>query len=331
MRGLRIGVVKPFSPFSRRIRKLIEDRGFPVIELKLFENREKGGSTLTEFQEEIVVTQALDAESLPHLDLMFLSGDEREELSEYALAAADEGVVTVVYGVSDIEAPIILPGINSDTLSEDTRLLRAARAPSILLGSVLAALTRSLEIREARATVVLPASDKGDEGIAELHKQVANILNFQSPPTDVFTEQLAFNVINNDGEGSSEIPGEIIARESSEIAGLEGSLSVMSVHASIFHGYALTLWIRSRDDATTDQISKAIRASSVLRLSRSGTKSPSPVSVSESDKIHVGGIRRDESTAGGFWLWVVSDEMAIDPAAKVIPSVEKLLGINPKH
>ena len=331
MRGLRIGVVTPFSPFSRRIRKLIEDRGFPVIELKLFEPSEQGGTTLTEFQEEIVVTQALDADIFPHLDLMFFGGNEQETFSDHALAAAEEGVLTVVYGFSDIEAPIILPGVNSEGLSKDTRLLRAARAPSILLGSVLAALTRSLEVREARSTVLLPASDKGDEGIKELHQQVASILNFQSPPADVFAEQLAFNLLNNDGDDSRGIPGEIIARESSEIAGMKGGVSVMSVQAPIFHGYALTLWVRLADDATTDQISKAIRASSVLRLSRSGTKAASPVSVSESDKIHVGAIRRDGSTAGGFWLWVVADEVAVDPAAKVVPLVEKLLGIDQKH
>ena len=237
----------------------------------------------------------------------------------------------MVFGASDIEAPIILSGVNSETLSKDTRLLRAARAPSILLGSVLAALARSIEVREARATIVLPASDKGEEGIKELHQQVTSILNFQSPPTDIFAEQLAFNLLNNDGDDSSELPSEIIARESSEIAGIKGGVSVMSVLAPIFHGYGLTLWVRSADDATTDQISKAIRASSALRLARSGTKAPSPVSVAESDKIHVGGIRRDESTPGGFWLWVVADEMAIDPAAKVVAVVETLLGINPKH
>lgn len=334
MRGLRIGVVTPFSAFSRRIRKLIEDRGFPIIELKLFEPGKEEGSTITEFREEVVVTQALDVNIFPHLDLVFFDGEGIEGASEYAIAAARDGVVTVVHGSSDIEGPILLQGINDDKLSKDTRLIRAARAPSILMGSVLAPLARSFEVREVRSTILLPASDKGDEGIEELHQQVVRILNFQSPPTEVFEEQLAFNLLVNAQQESTGHPNKSIESESAEIAGIESSVSVMSVQAPIFHGYALSLWVRLEDDVTTDGLLKALRASNALQLSAAGgrnTKVPSPVSVSESNQIHVGWVRRDESTAGGFWLWVVADGMAIDPAAKVIPLIEKLLGINVKH
>jgi aspartate-semialdehyde dehydrogenase len=334
MRGLRIGVVSPFSTFSRRVRTLIEDRGFPVIELKLFEPGKDEGSTLAEFREEVVVTQALDADIFPHLDLVFFGGEGSEGASEHAATAAEDGVVTVVYGNTDVSAPILLHGVNDKLLSKETRLIRAARAPSILLGTVLAALTRSLEVREARATVLLPASDKGDEGIEELHQQVVKMLNFQSPPTDVFAEQLAFNLLVGTHDETMSDPNETIEKESSEIAGMDGGVSVMSVQAPVFHGYALALWVCLADDVTTDIISKAIRASNALQLTPSGGKSskvPSPVGVSESDKVHVGWIRRDQSKPGGFWLWVVADGMAVDPAMKVIPLVEKLLGINVKH
>lgn len=334
MRGLRIGVVSPFSTFSRRIRTLIEDRGFPIIELKLFESGKDEGSTLTEFREEVVITQALDTDIFPHLDLIFFGGEGSEGASKHAATAAEDGVVTVVYGNHDVSAPILLHGVNDQKLSKETRLIRAARAPSILLGTVLAALNRSLDVREARATVLLPASDKGDEGIEELHQQVVKILNFQSPPTDIFTEQLAFNLLVGTEDESTSVQNEIIEKESSEIAGMDGGVSVMSVQAPIFHGYALSLWLRLADDVTIDGIKRAIRASNGIQLAPSAQKSskvPSPVGVSESDKVHVGWIRQDESTPGGFWFWVVADGMAVDPAMKVIPLVEKLLGINVKH
>jgi aspartate-semialdehyde dehydrogenase len=302
--------------------------------LKLFGLGDEEGSALTEFREEVVVIQALDKSIFPHLDLIFFDGEGSEGISDHALAASQEGVVTVVYGDPDVGAPVILRGINDKKLSKDTRLIGAARAPSILLGTVLAALTRSLEVREVRSTILLPASERGDEGIEELHQQVVKILSFQSAPTNVFPEQLAFNLFVETREESTRIPAAIIERESSEIAGIDGGVSVMSVQAPVFHGYALSLWVRLADDVTTDMISKAIRDSDALQLSPVGQRSakvPSPVGVAESDKIHVGWIRRDESTAGGFWLWVVADGIAIDSAAKVIPLVEKLLGINVKH
>ena len=80
MRGYRIGVVRPMSSFGARVRKLLQERGFPTIELKLFEIGTEKGSSLTEFKGEIVLTQPLDPDLFPHLDLLFFGGNEALQL-----------------------------------------------------------------------------------------------------------------------------------------------------------------------------------------------------------------------------------------------------------
>ena len=64
------------------VRELIEGRGFPMIELKLFELRTGGGSTLAQFKDDIVITQALDTDLFKHLDLIFFGGDEKENIAD---------------------------------------------------------------------------------------------------------------------------------------------------------------------------------------------------------------------------------------------------------
>ena len=66
MKGYRVAVVGPLSPFGQRVRALLDQSDqqvLPVIELKLFDGQPNAGSVLTQFEDEVLVTQALDSES----------------------------------------------------------------------------------------------------------------------------------------------------------------------------------------------------------------------------------------------------------------------------
>jgi aspartate-semialdehyde dehydrogenase len=328
MRGYRVGVVNPFSTFGKRVRDLIEERGFPTIELKLFELRRGGGSTFTQFKDEVVITQPLDADLFSHLDVIFFGGDEDADLGVEAKAAGNEGILTVINKAPDVQGRIVAPGLNDKPTPKPGDIIIAARSPSVLLGTVLAALLRSMNIRQARATILLPASDRGEEAVDELHDQIVKILNFQTPPTEIFTDQLAFNLLLPPSDGQKQPLDERVAQEAAELSGLESSLSVMLVQAPIFHSYALCLWVDLAETAEPEAIVKTLGAS--RRIKAPGKRSPgtpTPVSVAESDKIHFGGVRRDGTTPGGFWIWAVADSIALDPASHAIQMTERVFGI----
>jgi aspartate-semialdehyde dehydrogenase len=106
----------------------------------------------------------------------------------------------------------------------------------------------------------------------------------------------------------------------------------MLVQAPIFHSYALCLWVDLAETAEPEAVQKTLGAS--RRIKAPGKRSPgipTPVSVAKSDKIHFGGVRRDPSMPGGFWIWAVADSMALDPAAHAIQLAEKAFGINKKR
>ncbi|MFQ5789949.1 MAG: Asd/ArgC dimerization domain-containing protein, partial [Acidobacteriota bacterium] len=321
MRGYRVGVVAPLSPFGKRVREELESRAFPVIELKLFEVRADGGAALTQFQDEIVVTESLDVDLFPHLDLIFFpAGADRR--GDKAAAAVRQGVLTFVSDDLGVEAPVVIAGVNDRSLPEMTRLLVAPRSASILIGTVLAAIERSLPIARACATVLLPALDLGKAGAEELHRQVVEILNFRPPPKKILPEQLAFNVMLAREPQEKEGGGETaVEREVQQIAGLKRSPAVTLVRTPVFHGYAASLWLQTAETAEPEALGRALRAcrriSVPRRRGKGSPSSPSAVSVSESDRIHVA-LRPDGASPGGFWLWIVADSGAVDPARTAV-------------
>lgn len=329
MRGYRLGVVNPFGTFGKRVRELIDERGFPTIELKLFELRAGGDSALTQFKDEIVIIQPLDTDLFTHLDLIFFGGDEREKIADKVKAAAEEGILTFVNKAPDVDARVVALGLNDKPTPEPGQVVVAARAPSVLLGTVLASLGRSIDVRHARATILLPASDGGDEAVEELHEQVVKILNFQSPPMEVFKDQLAFNLLLPPADGMTQPLDDQVAKEAIQLAGLEATVSVMLVQAPIFHSYALCLWVDLGEGVEPETVMKRLGASKRIKSrGKRASQIPSPVSVAESDKIHLGAVRRDASTPGGFWIWAVADSLALDPAAQAVQLAEKAFGIS---
>ena len=325
MRGYRVGVVNPRTPFGGRVRELLSEQHLPVIELKLFES--EGASvisgdtsreaTLTQFHDEVVVTQPLDADLLQHLDVLFFAGQDTDLMNRLAMEASGNDVLTFVEGALALDAPVMAPGMRDAELASE-RLVAVPRMASYLVGAVLDRAHASLGVARASATVLLPAVERGAPGARELHQQVVNILSFKSPPTDVFGEQIAFNVSVAGAGAKSAALAETVALEASRLAELD-TVTLNLVRVPVFHGYAASIWVELEHAAEQRAIVAAFRKPPCTIDTGRTAKTPSPVGVAESNRIHIGGIRRPvEVSRPGFWLWAVADTTVYDPALAAV-------------
>ncbi len=339
MKGYRVAVVGPLSPFGQRVRALLDQSDqqvLPVIELKLFDGQPNAGSVLTQFEDEVLVTQALDSDLFPSLDVMFVGEDTSPEVLAEAVAAAGQGVLTLAAG-GQLQAPVAAAGLNEKFLPEDARLFGLPDGASILLGKVLEALGAAFEVERAHGTVMLPASELGETAVKELHQQVVQLLNFGEPPTEMIGEQLAFNLLSPPtGKDKKEARPEItVAKEACELAGLEENrVSVSLVLAPVFHSYAVSLWVQLAEQPTVEAVVAALAERADLDTSplleapegpQGSTRAVSPVAVAGSKQVHVGHVRPDGGQAGGFWLWLAADSAAVDSAQNALELGKKLL------
>jgi aspartate-semialdehyde dehydrogenase len=318
MRGYRIGIVSPRSPFGQRLRKALGEGQLPVIELKLFESETDGSAVLSQFGDDVVVTQPLDPDLFPHLDALLVGANDTDLLNRVASEAGESGVLTLVEGALGLGGPIVT-GESCDQIRDGgSRLGILPRTESYLLGATLAAIHESHPIARAVATVLVPAQELGDPGAEELHQQVVHILNFKAPPTEVLHEQLAFNVRLLSSDGG---PGlaDSVAWEASRIAGIEGLLTANLVQVPVFHGYSASLWVETVEPVDLKSIRAAFRSKPFEGAKSTRTaKAPSPVSAAGSESIHIGPVRPGGSGGQGFWLWAVADTTAYDPASAAL-------------
>jgi aspartate-semialdehyde dehydrogenase len=276
----------------------------------------------------VVVTQPIDPELFPHLDALLIGGDDSDLLNRVASEAADAGVLTLVEGALGLGGPVVTSERCEEIRSSASRLGIVPRVESYLVGRTLRAIGESHPIERAVATVLLPAQTLGDPGAEELHQQIVHILNFKAPPTDVFHEQLAFNVRLVGALETGLSLADSVAWEASRLAGVEGAVTVSLVQVPVFHGYSAALWVETKDRVDARAIRALFREAPFegARAGRGG-KAPSPVSAAGSESIHIGPIRAAVSSGPpGFWLWAVADTTAYDPASAALHIVGALLG-----
>ncbi len=329
MKGYHVAVVSPLSPFGQRVRRLIDERDFPAIELKLFDPTLESSSTLTQFQGEVLATQPIDADLLPSLDVMFVGEGTGEDVLALVASVAREGVLTFFADKAGLSVPVAAHGLNDKFLPADARMVGVPSTASILVGKVLNSIAGSFDIEQAFATAMLPVSELGERAAEELHQQVVQILNFGDPSTEFLGEQLAFNLVpSSDGSGE-EPPEDLVAREAAELSGLEGDvLSVTLVRVPVFHSYAVSLWVQLAADATPEAVVAAMGEREGIEVGEALEHSAAiatPVSVAGSNKVHVGSLRPDSARAGAFRLWVVADSVAVDSAGNSLALAKKLL------
>jgi aspartate-semialdehyde dehydrogenase len=309
------------------VRALLGEGELPIVDLKLFESELEGGSTLTQFGDDVVVTQPLDPDLFPHLDVLFVSGEESDLLNRTAREAAEAGVLALVAGAVGLDVPVVTPDRIDTIRSDRDRLLIVPRAASHLLGASLRPLVEPYRIARAVATVLVPAHEHGDPGAEELHQQIVHILNFKSPPTEVFHEQLAFNVKLAGSAADGGAASESVALEASRLAGLGDVLTVTLVQVPVFHGYAATLWIELAAHAESRDLRARYREAR-FEFEKTGraARPPSPVAAAGSEKIHIGPIRKGRANGPpGFWMWAVADTTSYHPASAAIAIARALL------
>src|SRR3990172_758438 len=139
MRGYRIGIVSPRSPFGQKVRKLLGEGELPVIELKLFESGHEEGATLTQFGDDVVVTQPIDPDLFPHLDALLVGASDSDRLNRVAVEAGDADVLTLVEGALGLGGAVVTPDDCENLRSGKSRLGILPRAESRLLGATLSA------------------------------------------------------------------------------------------------------------------------------------------------------------------------------------------------
>lgn len=336
---MHVGVFGATGQVGGVMRRLLEQRRFPVSTMRFFASSRSAGTRLGWGEEEIVVEDAAEAD-FAGLDLaLFSAGGAFSR--EYAPRVAAAGA-TVIDNSSawrmDAEVPLVVSEVNPHALGSIPKgIVANPNCTTMAAMPVLKPLAVEAGLVALRVATYQAVSGAGLAGVEELASQVLAVGDKAAelthdggavsfPPEAVFVAPVAFNVLPFAGrlvdDGSSETDEEQKLRnESRKILELPDlAVAGTCVRVPVFTGHSLSIHAEFSSPITVERATELLEAAPGVELS----DVPTPLESAGADPCFVGRIRADRSVEHGLVLFVSNDNLRKGAALNAIQIAELL-------
>lgn len=334
---LNVGVVGATGLVGEAFLQLLNERRFPLGNLKLFASDRSRGTKIDFFGKTYEV-QSLTEKSFDGLDLVFFSsGDDISK--EWAPRAVHAGAFAIDNSAAfrmNPETLLVVPEVNGRLLPKAGKpaLIANPNCSTIQLAVTLAPLASDFGVESVHVASYQSVSGAGRAGQDELERQLHSLLHDQTPPTpQTFPHPIAFNCIpqigafNAQGFSSEEMK---IRQESRKILGLDDlRVSAFTVRVPSWNGHSEAVWVRLKKELTREEVLTSLKKQPGLTVEDVPDQAIYPTAVrwSGRDGVAVGRIHQDLEDRQTWLMWIVSDNLRKGAALNGIQIAERIFDI----
>lgn len=329
---LKIGVVGATGMVGQTFMNLLEERKFPISELRPFASEASLGKTI-KLQNQDWPVQVLKTDCFAGLDLVFFSsGDDISR--EWAPQAVKSGAWAVdnsaAFRMSD-EHLLIVPEVNGHLLKnqKNPQVIANPNCSTIQLVVALKPLAEAYGLEEVRVSTYQAVSGAGAAGYDELLNQTSDFKN-PNPVNSTFPHPILFNAIpqigsfDDQGFCSEEIK---IQKETKKILGMPDlKVSAFTVRIPALNAHSESVWVTLKKNISREEILQKLTTfpGIVVEDQPKSSVYPTARKVSGQDPVYVGRIHRDPENPYLWLMWVVSDNVRKGAALNGIQIAEQI-------
>jgi len=339
---MRVGVVGATGQVGGVMRRLLEERNFPVEEMRYFASARSAGSTLPWKGTDITVEDAATADP-SGLDIALFSAgatSSRELAPKFAAAGA-----TVIDNSSafrmDPDVPLIVSEVNGHLIRETPKgIIANPNCTTMAFMPVMKPLHEAAGLTRLIVATYQAVSGGGLAGVDELDKQARQVVDqaaelthdggaIEFPTPEKFAAPIAFNVlpmcgsIVDDGEFETDEEKKL-RNESRKILDIpELLVSGTCVRVPVFTGHSLSINAEFAEPISVTQAYELLSAAPGVSVS----DIPTPLQAAGQDPCFVGRIRQDPGAPDGRGLamFVSNDNLRKGAALNTIQIAELFL------
>ena len=196
MKQFKVGILGATGAVGREMMKILEERKFPVAELRPIASERSAGTKLPFNGGEVEVVAAADS-AFDGLDLV-LGAAENDIAKQYAPAIVKAGAVFVDNSSAfrlDKDVPLVIPEINPEDVKWHKGIISNPNCTTIVTLVAINALAKESPIETIIASSYQAVSGAGKGGIDELNNEVKALSEGKHLEPKVFQYQIAYNII----------------------------------------------------------------------------------------------------------------------------------------
>ena len=334
MKQFKVGILGATGAVGREMMKILEERKFPVAELRPIASARSAGTKLPFNGGEVEVVAAADS-AFEGLDLV-LGAAENDIAKQYAPAIVKAGAVFVDNSSAfrlDKDVPLVIPEINPEDVKWHSGIISNPNCTTIVSLVAINALNQLSPIESIVASSYQAVSGAGAGGPIELMAEVDALSKGESYQPKVFQYQIAYNVIPQiggeafEGYTSEEMKMQNEGRKILHLPELK--VSCTCVRVPVVRSHSVSIVVRTREKISVADARAAIAKAAGCRLvdDLQNKQYPMPLDTSDQDIVFVGRIRDDLTSDNGLNLWCCGDQVRKGAATNTVQIAELAMGV----
>ena len=330
-----VAVVGATGAVGEVIIKILEDRDFPVRNLYLLASSRSAGKSVMFNGSAVKVTDLAEFDFSQVQIGLFSAGSSIS--AKYAPIAADAGCVVIdntSHFRQEDDVPLVVPEVNIEALAlySARNIIANPNCSTIQMLVALKPIYDAVGIERINVATYQAVSGTGKEAVEELAGQTAKLLNGQSIESNVYSKQIAFNVIPHidtfQDNGYTREEMKMIWETQKIFDDPAIQVNPTCARVPVFFGHSEAVHIETVDKISAEEARALLDNAPGVSVvdERVDGGYPSPVcEAAGSDPVYVGRIREDISHPKGLNLWIVSDNVRKGAALNSVQIAESLV------
>ena len=312
--------------------KTLEKRNFPVGKLTLLASAKSVGKKL-KFRGADVVVQELTKDSFAGINFaLFSAGSSISK--EFGPIAAKAGCVVVDNSSCfrmDPNVPLVVPEVNGADAKKHKGIIANPNCTTAITLMALYPLHQAFGCTRIFASSYQAVSGTGAKAIAELERQVQQVVKGQPVTKEVYPHQIAFNVLPQvdsflpTGYTKEEMKMENEGRKIMHHPGFKAS--VTCVRVPVYRAHSIAVTAEFEKPVTPEAALAVLKKAPGLDVIDNPAKSEYPLPLYQAEKYNcaVGRIRKDCALENGLSFWVSGDQLLKGAALNAVQIAELLV------
>jgi aspartate-semialdehyde dehydrogenase len=315
--------------------RVLEDRGFPVANVRLLASARSAGKTLS-FRGQDLPVQALSEGCFDGVDLALFAADA-ETSRTFAPQAVAAGAVVIDNSSAyrlDLDCPLVLPEVNLETLADHRGIIANPNCTALITCVAVAPLQRRFGLRRLQLSTYQAASGAGAPAMAELVASTEAYLRGESYPPQALKHRYAFNLFSHDskvdpGSGYNDEEIKVMAEARRMLSASNLPIGVTCVRVPTLRAHAISISAELDAPVAPAAVRECLADAPGVRVvdDRDANHFPMPCEAEGQGDVLVGRIRRDLGDPSGrsVTLFVAGDQLLKGAALNAVQIAEALL------
>ncbi len=331
-KGFKVAIAGATGAVGEAMRIILEERSFPVEEVRFLASHRSEGKRLP-FRGEEISVQVLGEGSFKGIDLALFSAGAAVS-RKFAPAAVKAGAVVVDNSSAfrmEKEVPLVVPEVNPEEIANHRGIIANPNCSTIQMVVALKPLHDRWRLSRIVVSTYQSVSGTGRRAMVELEEQVRSWMEGKRLECQVYPHPIAFNCLPHIDvflENRYTKEEMKMVQETQKIMKLPDlPVNATAVRVPVMVSHSESVYAEFEEEVSAEEARALLRSAPGVELvdDPEGNLYPLAIDAEGKDPCYVGRVREDLYNPRALSMWVVADNLRKGAALNAIQIAEELI------